>query len=509
MLYEAVRSELDEKSRPTFEVTNPATGQKIADVPFHSPEHVAEAVKRARVAQKEWGALTYEERARHLFAVRRTLLENKERMLQTIVAETGKPRPEVLIELMYISDMIGYYGKNARKFLPATKTSFHLYKNKKGFISYHPYGVVGIISPWNFPLVLSFGDAICALMAGNSVVIKPSEFTPLTSLLMAEFFEMSGVSENVVQIVTGIGETATALIDEADIISFTGSVATGRKVMERAAKTLKPVLLELGGKDPMIVLRDAELNRAVGGAVNGGMFNAGQMCISVELVYVEEAIYDMFVSRVVEEVKKLRLGVESVDGNGQMVDMGPLMSERQLEIVERQVEDARAKGATILTGGKRRTDLGSLFYEPTVITNVTDDMLLMQEETFGPVLPILKVKSAEEAIRRSNSSRFGLSSSIWTRDTARGVELARTIEAGSTCINDVAINYVIPEVPMGAIKDSGIGHRHGGADGIRLFCRSQSIVTNRFGMKREFYWYPYSRKVEKLLIKGLDLLFKR
>jgi acyl-CoA reductase-like NAD-dependent aldehyde dehydrogenase len=279
--------------------------------------------------------------------------------------------------------------------------------------------------------------------------------------------------------------------------------------MERAAKTLKPVLLELGGKDPMIVLQDAELNRAVAGAVNGGLFNAGQMCISVESVYVEEAIYPEFVRRVVDAVKKLRLGTESIDGTGQIVDMGPLMSERQIEIVERQVEDARAKGATILTGGKRRPDLGSLFYEPTVITNVTDDMLLMQEETFGPLLPIIKVKSAEEAIRHSNHSRFGLSSSIWTADTARGVALARTIEAGSTCINDVAINYVIPELPMGAVKDSGIGHRHGGADGIKLFCRIQGIVANRFGMKREVYWYPYSRKVEKLLSKGLDLLFKR
>jgi acyl-CoA reductase-like NAD-dependent aldehyde dehydrogenase len=453
-----------------------------------------------------WGDTPISERVKYLYAARKTLLDNYERMISTIVAENGKPRTEAQAEIAYIADMIGFYGKNAKKFLSDRKVLFHLLLNKKGMVTYHPYGVVGAITPWNYPLILGFGDAVTALLAGNAVIIKPSEVTPLTVMLMAELFEKAGFPKNVLQVVTGLGDTGGALIDEANAIAFTGSVPTGRKVMERAAKTLKPVLLELGGKDPMIVLQDADLKRAVNGAVIGGLFNAGQTCISVEALYVEAPIFDQFVDLLVKEVQKLRVGQET---GGETVDIGPLTMPRQLEIVERQIEDARAKGAKILTGGKRRADLPGLFYEPTVITDVTDEMLLMQEETFGPVLPVIKVSSAEEAIRISNRSQFGLSSSIWTRDKARGLALARKIEAGSSCVNDVLINYLALELPLGGIKSSGIGYRHGGADGIRHFTRTHSILIDRFGLKREFFWFPYNRRVEKLVGKGIKLLFRR
>jgi len=507
MLYEVVReSESEYKDRPTFQVNNPATGEKLAELPIMTPEDVAQAVSRARKAQVAWGDMPVSQRAKYLYAARKIMLDNYERLVNTIVAENGKPRTEAQAEIAYIADMIGYYGKNAKKFLSDQKAPFHLLMNKKGLVTYHPYGVVGTITPWNYPLILGFGDAVTALLAGNAVIIKPSEITPLTVLLMAEFFEKAGFPKDVLQILTGLGDTGGALIDEADAIAFTGSVPTGRKVMERAAKTLKPVLLELGGKDPMIVLQDADLKRAVNGAVIGGLFNAGQTCISVEALYIEAPIFDQFVDLLVKEVQKLRVGQET---GGETVDVGPLTMPRQLEIVERQIEDARDKGAKILTGGKRRTDLPGLFYEPTVITDVTDEMLLMQEETFGPVLPVIKVSSAEEAIRISNRSPFGLSSSIWTQDKARGLALARKIEAGSSCVNDVLINYLALELPLGGIKNSGIGYRHGGADGIRHFCRTHSILIDRFGLKREFFWFPYNRRVEKLVGRGIKLLFRR
>jgi acyl-CoA reductase-like NAD-dependent aldehyde dehydrogenase len=324
---------------------------------------------------------------------------------------------------------------------------------------------------------------------------------------MLSFVHRAGVPAELVQIVNGVAETAGALIDEVDIISFTGSVATGKKVMERASKTLTPVLLELGGKDPMIVCRDADLERAAKGAVFGSHFNTGQVCISVETCYVEAPVYDRFVALVLEESRHLRVGQESL--TGEAIDMGPMMSLRQLEIVEKQVQDAVERGAKVLLGGKRIVDKDGYFFEPTVLTDVTPDMDIMQQETFGPVLPVVRVEDADEAMRLSNTSDFGLGSSVWTRDKNKGMELARQMEAGSTCVNDVIVNYLMPELPMGAIKQSGFGQRHGGADGIRMFCRVHSILVDRIGLKRELYWFPYSRRIEKLLAKGIDLLFKR
>ncbi len=491
----------------TFAVHNPATGAKLAELPISSADEVALAVGRARRAQSGWAALSHKERARLLYGWRSRLMANRGGIVDTLVSETGKPRQEALLELLYIADLIGYYCSNAPKFLKDRQISLHLLKNKRALVAYQPLGVVGVISPWNFPLILSFGDSIAALVAGNGVVIKPSEVTPLTALLVAELAEAGDFPAGLIEVVTGLGETGAALIDQADLIAFTGGTATGKKVMERASRRLVPVLLELGSKDPMIVLKDANLERAVNGAVTGAFFNAGQVCISVERVYVEEPIYDRFVSRVVEEVNKLRVGR---DPDGQHnIDVGPMTFLPQLEKVERQIEDARQKGATILTGGQRQGDGPGQFYAPTVLTDVRDDMLVMQEETFGPVLPIIKVKDAQEALRRANASRFGLSSSIWTGDATRGAALARQIEAGSTCVNDVLINYTMPEVPFGGIKESGIGYRHGGPEALQKFSRAHSIIIDRFGLRRELNWMPYSKRTNQMLEGAMKLLFRR
>ena len=501
MLTQAIR---ETSQSQTFEVRNPATGDKITDLPIHSPAEVVAAVGRMRLAQQEWASLSFKARASRMYQLRRLMLDNREELVDVVVAENGKPRIEVMAEILYLADLIGYYVKNSPKFLGDRKVSLHLLKNKRAYVTYHPVGVVGVISPWNYPLNLSYGDVITAWIAGNAVVLKPSEFTPMTALKMAEFSRQAGLP---LEVMTGLGETGGALVDAADLIAFTGSVATGKRVMERAAKTLKPVLLELGGKDPMLVLKDADLDRAAAGAIYAGLFNAGQTCISVERIYVEEPVYDEFVAKLRQGVAKLRQGIEKV---GQAdIDLGPMTTPRQLEIVEQQIADARAKGATILTGGKRRSDLPGLFYEPTIVTDLTDDMLLLQEETFGPVLPVIKVRDAEEAVRRANNSRFGLSSSIWTKDNSKGEALARQIEAGSTCVNDALINYLALEVPFGGIKESGIGSRHGGAEGIRKFCRSHSIVVDRFQLKRELIWYPYNKRVASIINIAMNFLFKK
>ncbi len=501
------QSQLPTPEKTTFSVYNPATGGKLTDLPIQRPQEVAQAVRRARVAQQEWAALDFAARGVILRRWRSQIMANKDRLIETMVAENGKPSQEVLYELAYIGDAIGYYSANAAKFLKDQKVPLHLLKTKQARVIYHPFGVIGVISPWNYPLILAFGDAIAALMAGNAVVIKPSEITPMSAILMAELAEGAGFPSGLIQVVTGLGETGAALIDNADLIVFTGSTATGKKVMERASRRLVPVILELGGKDPMIVLKDANLDRAVNGALNGAFFNNGQTCIAVERLYIEEPIYDQFVSRLVEGVQKLRVGNNQAGEHN--IDLGPLTFPRQLEIVERQVEDARARGAKVLTGGKRRTDLPGLFYEPTILTEVSDEMLVMQEETFGPLLPIIKVKNAEEAIEKANKSNFGLSSSLWTGDRARGERLARQIEAGSTCVNDVTINYMALDVPFGGIKESGIGYRHGGADGLKKFCRPQSIIIDRFGLAREPIWMPYGKPVARLLHFALNLLYKR
>ena len=371
-------------------------------------------------------------------------------------------------------------------------------------VRYEPLGLVGVIGPWNYPLTNSFGDSIPALLAGNSVILKPSEVTPLTSLLLAEGLAASGLPDAVFQVATGRGATGAALVDEVDMIMFTGSTETGKKVMARAAQTLTPVALELGGKDPMIVLADADLERAANLAVYYSMLNGGQTCISIERVYVEEPAYDEFVRKVVDKVGALRQGESTGPATA---EVGAMTFSKQIDIVEEHVRDALAKGARALTGGKRRPGAG-LFYEPTVLVDVDHTMKAMTEETFGPTLPIMKVADAEQALELANDSPYGLAAAVFSGDRERGEQLARRLQAGAVCVNDALLNYVAVELPMGGWKASGLGTRHGAA-GIRKFTKQQSLFISRVHLKRDVFMFPYKPTVSKLLFRGVRLVYSR
>jgi len=491
----------------TIDVENPATGQVIRTLPVTSPEEVRVLADRARTAQPAWEALGFEGRGRVLRRMQKWVVDNSERVIQSLIDETGKTYEDAaVVELAYGAGALGFWAKHAPGYLADEKirSSSPFVLGRKLLVRYRPVGVVGVIGPWNYPLTNSFGDAIPALAAGNGVVLKPSEVTPLTSLRLAEGLRECGMPENVLQIAIGGAETGTALIDAVDFVMFTGSTATGKKVMARAAETLTPVSLELGGKDPMIVLADADIERAANAATYYSMQNGGQTCVSIERVYVEAPIYDRFVDAVTERVRALRQGPP--DGPAS-VEVGAMTFPPQLDIVSRHVEQARAGGARITTGGHVREGAGR-FYEPTVLADVDHTMDAMRDETFGPTVPIMKVADAEEAIRLANDSPYGLGASVWTKDRSRGEQIARRIESGYACVNDANVNYFAYELPMGGWKDSGLGVRHGAA-GIRKYTRQQAILVTRVAMKRDVHFFPYKPATTKLLGRLTKLLYGR
>jgi len=488
-------------------VENPATGEVIGTVPNRSADEVAEIVARARAAQPAWDALGFAGRARILRRAQKWVVDNSERLIETIVSETGKTYEDAqLAEISYVANSFGFWAKHAPEFLAdeKIKSSNPFVAGRKLILRFRPVGVVGVIGPWNFPLSNSFGDCIPALAAGNACVLKPSEVTPLSSLVVEEMAREIGMPEHVFSVATGDGETGAALVDEVDFVMFTGSTKTGRKVMERAARTLTPVSLELGGKDPMIVLDDADIDRAANAATFYAMNNAGQVCISTERAYVDEAVYDQFVAKVTDNVRKLRQGQSHGPGEA---DVGAVIFPPQLDIVEDHVRDAVDKGARVLTGGKRAEGAGR-YYEPTVLVDVDHTMKCMTDETFGPTLPIMKVRGAEEALRLANDSPYGLAASVWTRDAARGEDVARRVEAGAVCVNDAQINYVALELPMGGWKASGLGSRHG-AGGIRKYCDQQAILITRFAPKKDLHMFPNSKLKSGLIGRTLRLLYGR
>jgi betaine-aldehyde dehydrogenase len=485
-----------------LEVLNPATGETIANLPVDGPEAVAATVARVRAAQPDWEAMGIEGRYYWLGKLRDWILDNSDRILDTMQEETGKVRADASNEPAYLADTINFYGRQAAKFIGDESVRPHspLLAAKKLVVQYRPYPVVGIISPWNFPLILSVGDAIPALIAGAAVVVKPSEFTPLGIAEIVDAWKHEIGGPDVFDIVQGIGETGGALVGAVDYVQFTGSDRTGRKVMARAAETLTPVSLELGGKDPMIVLADADLDRAANAAAWGGMFNSGQVCISVERIYVEEPAYDEFVAKLVKEVGGLNQGADDARNPK---DVGAMTSPNQTAIVEGQVDDALANGARALTGGKRVAGPGD-YYEPTVLVDVDHSMKVMRDETFGPVVGVMKVRDTEEALRLANDTRYGLSGSVFG-ERAHAEAVARRVECGAVNVNDVLVNYFASDVPMGGWKESGIGYRHG-AQGIRKFCRTESLVITRFAGKREPTWYPYTRGRRGLIARLVALI---
>ncbi len=477
-----------------FRVSSPVTGEKIGDVAVQGAAEVRAAVARARAAQPAWAAAGFDARARVMRRALAVLIRRQEEIIDVLVRETGRSRVEtIMMEIFPACDALSYHAKHAKRILADEKKPLHLLRNKRLVITYRPLGVVGVITPWNGPFILALNPSVQALLAGNAVVVKPSEVTPFSGRLVADLFREAGLPQGLLEVVEGDGETGAALLDAGvDKISFTGSVRTGRKVGEACGRLLIPCTLELGGKDPMIVCADADLDRAAGGAVFGAFMNTGQYCCSTERVYVVDPVFDAFTDKVVAKVRTLRQGKEGD------FDLGPMIWPNQLDVIERHVEDARRKGARVLTGGRRNAALGNMFYEPTVLTDVTHEMLIMKEETFGPVLPILRVSGEEEAIRLANDSTYGLAANVWTRDDAKAMAIARRVESGSICINDCAVTYGALEAPFGGRKSSGVGQVNG-ETGLRGYCYATPVIFDRFGPKEEMVWYPYTAAKGKLL----------
>jgi acyl-CoA reductase-like NAD-dependent aldehyde dehydrogenase len=489
-------------------VENPATGELVASVPRIAPDAVPPLVARARAAQPAWEALGFDGRAKVLRRAQKWVVDNSDRIARTIVSETGKTYDDALVaEIGYVASAFGFWAKHAPRFLADEKVraSSPFLVGRRLVVRYRPLGVIGVIGPWNYPLTNSFGDCIPALAAGNSAVLKPSQSTPLTSLLMAEALRECGLPDDVYLVATGDGAAGEALIDAVDMVMFTGSTATGKRVLERAARTLTPVSLELGGKDPMIVLADADVERAANTAVYASMQNGGQTCVSIERVYVEAPVYDDFLDRVTRKVAALRQGVP--DGPGS-VDVGAMTFAPQLDVVNRHVEEARQAGARVLVGGRASHQQGGRFYAPTVLADVDHSMSCMTEETFGPTVGIMRVSDADEAVRLANDSPYGLAASVFGKDVARAEQVARRIEAGAACVNDAQLNYFALELPMGGWKESGMGSRHG-APGIRKYCRQQSLLITRLAPKREIHMFPYRARTTKLIARALKLLYGR
>ena len=493
---------------PTIRVNDPATGEPIAEVPVLGAAQLAELGARARAAQPGWEALGFEGRARVMRRAQKWMVDHAARVIDTVVRESGKTREDAqLADLTVTVTALGFWAKHAEGYLADERVSAWATPasiGKKLALRRVPYGVVGVIGPWNYPILNCFGDCIPALMAGNAVILKPSEVTPLSSQLMAAMLGECGLPVDVFQVATGDGFTGTAVIGQVDCVMFTGSTRTGTAVMKAAAERLIPCFLELGGKDPMIVCADADLQRAANAAAFYSMNNAGQVCISVERCYVEDPVYDAFVDRVTGIVRGLRQGPPGAEGS---VDVGAMTFAPQLDVVDDHVRDAVAKGARVLVGGHARAD-GGRFFAPTVLVDVDHTMKCMTEETFGPTLPIMRIDSAEEGVRLANDSAYGLNASVWTRDVRKGEALARRVQAGVVSVNDTQAYYMSLNLPMGGWKSSGIGTRHG-ADGIRKYTRIQSLYITRRALKRELWMFPYSRRSTMLLRRGFALLYGR
>lgn len=463
----------------TIQVKNPVTGEVIGTVPNSTPDDVREAVRRAREAQPAWNARGSRGRARLLRLWADELWRSRDLLMHTIRQETGKNDTGALLEVIVLDNALEYCANHAPRLLRPQKRRplFPLLQYAR--VYYDPYGVVGFITPWNYPYLNAYLDLVPALAVGNAVVLKPSEITPFSALRAAEIAHRVGIPDNVLQVVTGDGNTGAALVDVVDYVAVTGSTATGRKVAQRAAARLIPYSLELGGKDPLIVLEDVDLDMAAVTVIQGALENAGQVCVSTERVYVVSAIYDRFVERLAYHMGRLSMGT----GDGFDVHMGSMTNTREVRRCEQHIADAVAKGARVAAGGQCRPDLGPLFFEPTILVDVNHDMDVMTEETFGPLVPVMRVASGEEAVRLANDSHYGLSSAILTRNLKRGEALARHIQAGDTSINRVQFVIGTPSLPSGGYKDSGIGRRNG-PEGLLRFVRTRSVLVDRLWLKR-------------------------
>lgn len=460
----------------TTAVHTPLTGEKLADVPEAAPEDVPIAYERARAAQREWHTGGVRRRAAVLLRFHDLLLRHQDEVLDIIQLETGKTRLHAHEEVQAVAVAARHYGRAAAAYLGPKRHTGALPVLTTVRELRHPRGVVGQIAPWNYPLELTAGDALPAFAAGNGLVTKPDPGTPLTALWARRLLVDAGLPEALWQIVTGPGPViGPELIRGADYVTFTGSTRTGREVSKAAADRLIGVSLELGGKNPMLVLQDADVGKAAEGAVRAAFSAAGQLCLSVERLYVHESVADAFLERFVARTRALRLGAHL----GYGADMGSLAGPRQLEIVTGHVDEAVGKGAKLLTGGRARPDAGPYFYEPTVLDGVEPGMTVCDDETFGPVVSVYRFRDEDEAVERANATAYGLNASVWTKDGHRARRVAARLLAGTVNVNEgYAAAYGSVQSPMGGMKESGLGRRHG-SEGILKYTEPQTVARQR------------------------------
>jgi len=493
-----------------LESLDPASGEVIGRFEITPVAELPRIMERARKAQAEWAAQSLRYRCAMLRRLRDVLHARRQDVVELITRESGKPRIEALFaDVMVSLDAADYYARRAPRLLRPERVRHHniALKGKSGWLCYEPYGVIGIISPWNYPLAIPLGQIVPAVVVGNAVVLKPSELTPWCGALVGELFAQAGFPAGVVQVIQGGGEVGTALIEAApNKVLFTGSVAAGQKVAQACARRLIPSVLELGGKDAMLVLSDADLDVASSAAVWGSFTNCGQACLSVERIYVEHSVADRFTELCVAKTKKLKLG-SGLDPDS---EVGPMIRSRQVERVEQHLRDAVARGARILVGGRRRPDLGPCFFEPTVVADVDHSMVLMQEETFGPVLAIKAVSAAHEALRLANDSPFGLAASIWTGHGAAGGhrarQLAAQLKAGAVMVNDVASYYGICEAPHGGRGSSGWGRTHSRL-GLLELTQVKYVDVDRLPRWPKSWWYGYNEELGTAADRFVEWLF--
>jgi succinate-semialdehyde dehydrogenase/glutarate-semialdehyde dehydrogenase len=487
----------------TLKSWEPATGELLGEVPVTSREDVVKTIARAKKAQAAWAVLPIADRSKRLMRFRDALVDRAEEIVDVVTRECGKPRTDALTEVMIGVDQLTYYCTNAAKILAPRELPLHLLRHKKSVLHYVPRGVVGVISPWNFPFVIPMADVFAALVTGSAVVVKPSEVTPLTMQKAKEVFDATGLPEDLFGVVHGKGDVGQALIEGCiQKLVFTGGVETGKRVAAACGANLVPCVIELGGKAPLLACSDCDIERTARAIVYGGFQNSGQVCISVEPVYAHETIHDKLVDRVKELTEELRQG----DPVTETVDVGAIIFAKQIEVANAHIKDALQKGARVVTGGKRRPGPG-MFFEPTVLAGCDHSMTVMKEEIFGPIVPIQKIDSEDEGVRLANDSHLGLNAYVFSKDRRKAERIAERIEAGSVVVNDVLMNYGAAEAPFGGIKQSGFGRVHGD-DALRDLAEVRHVFSGKLPeTARDPLWFPYSPKVYRWQLRLLRTIY--
>ena len=494
--------------RTTIRCTDPATGEFLGEVAVMDRAEVDARLERARTAQLAWRETSFAQRRRVVRRILDHVLEHSDELCRMIARDAGKTLENAAVELWPVCEALRWNLAHAEKALRPQSVSSGLLVHKSARIEYHPLGVIGVICPWNFPLQNVLAPAIPAIMAGNAALVKVSEWTSWSAARIQQIFDEAlraeGHSVDLVQLITGYGPTGAALVTSGvDKIVFTGSIGNGKRVLQASVDNLTPVILELGGKDPMIVCDDADLEQAVHNALVGTLTSAGQLCMAAERIYVFDAVHDEFVAMAARILGQLRQG----NPLGELkVDVGAMTMPGQVDIVERLVDDAVARGARVIVGGKRSPT--GQFFQPTLLVDVDHSMAIMREETFGPVMAVMRVRDEHEAIALANDCAYGLSSSVFTRDHARGERITRQIVAGSTVINDFAMHYMAQDLPFGGVRGSGFG-RLNGPEGLRGMCNTKAVVSDRLPFHNALKMYPVkpaaydtARGVFKLLYSG-------